>query len=205
MKVYVLKNPRSQIPVAIFSDPDPAKEMLERIFVDYDYPKDNCIEVFELDPLKELTNNGIYPWAVKVDVIDNEAFVESLGSLELLFDKEKLSYEKGGKYAIAHVFAPDAERAEARALELWDIRKQEGGYVKSGSIYTVSFGSNGDIMNVDKKTTFYYDDELSADEISQNSRFVSVEVMTDDIAVAIDRAKKMYDAWINKEAEAWDV
>jgi hypothetical protein len=150
MKVYMLKTPSGQLPVGIFSDYEDACDLAQSMFRLCSVTESKCIEEFELDPLKEKRDKGIYPWAVHINVVSEETEIGTLGTL---FDKETVMYTQG-KLATAYVFAPNEEEAENRALDLWSEYQAGEDSVRAVSIFTITLDENGEVSSVNKMVAY---------------------------------------------------
>jgi hypothetical protein len=201
MKVYMLKNPSGQIPVGIFSEYETALEISSHLFCTHSDTalEARSIEEFEIDPIKEKTDMGFYPWAVEVNVINQDT---RLVSFNKLFTEESIEYNQG-KVAIACVFAPNEEEAENRALELWADHQDTEDSVKAISIFTVRMDENGEVSEVRKMVA--YSQQLNIkDQVKTHSNSVEARVLADTIDEAIAKARELYDKWIDDQLEFMD-
>jgi hypothetical protein len=183
--------------MGIFSEYTLAADLAERAFrtcsiTDFEH----CIEEFELDPLKEKMDNGIYPWAVYIKVVDQDTEITTLGTL---FYKEHLDYTQG-PLACAYVFAADEEEAENRALELWEEYQSGEQPIKSILVFTIILDADGEISNMNRMTAYTQNLHLE-DSIKAYNNSVEVRVIADNIDEAITRARALYDKWIDEGLE----
>jgi hypothetical protein len=203
MKVYMLKTPSGQLPVGIFSSYEEACDLAQSMFRLCSVTEAKCIEEYELDPLAEMRESGIYPWAVHINVITKETEVGTLGTL---FDKEHVMYTQG-KLATAYVFAPNEEEAENKALELWEDYQTGADAIKAISIFNVSLDENGEITEARKMIAYTQQTDLK-DEIkdfyARGRSSVDVRVLADSIDEALTKAREMYDVWIDDQIGLMD-
>jgi hypothetical protein len=203
MKVYMLKTPSGQLPVGIFSSYEEACDLAQSMFRLCSVTEAKCIEEFELDPMAEMREKGIYPWAVRINVITKEAEVGTLGTL---FDEEHVTYTQG-QLATAYVFAPNEEEAENKALELWEDYQAGADAIKAVSIFSVSLDENGEITDARKMIAYTQQTDLK-DEIkdfyARGRSSVDVRVLADSIDEAIIKARELYDNWIDSQLDMMD-
>lgn len=191
-KVYMLKHPTRQLPMGIFSDYTTAADIVEKAFR---LDCGQCIEEFELDPLKEKLALGLYPWAVYINVITKETDITVLGTL---FTDEFVDYSHG-HLACAYVFATNEEEAENRALEIWEDNPQIE--IKVFSIFKVTLDGNGEISSVDKTTTYTTDGAVTQPTVKLRNENVEIRVLAESIDEAITEARKRYSMWIADQME----
>lgn len=200
MKVYMLKEPSYQLPVGIFSSYDRAVDLAQSMFRLCSVTEAGCIEEFQLDPLQDKTDEGIYPWAVKIDVVTKETEIETLREL---FYKERVNYLQH-RSARAFVFAPNEEEAENRALELWeDYQKESRRPIKAVSIFTVDLDEDGEVENL-RRFTAYTQEENLVNTIKGHAKKVEARVIADSADEAIIVAREMYDQWIDEQLGLMD-
>lgn len=203
MKVYMLKTPSGQLPVGIFSSYEEACDLAQSMFRLCSVTEAKCIEEFELDPLAEMRENGIYPWAVHINVVTKETEVGTLGTL---FEKEHVMYTQG-KLATAYVYAPNEEEAENKALEMWEEYQQGADAIKAVSIFTVSLDENGEITDARKMIAYTQQPDIK-DEVrdfyARGSSRMDIRVLADSIDEAIVKAREVYDKWIDDQLGLMD-
>lgn len=200
----MLKTPSGQLPVGIFSSYEEACDLAQSMFRLCSITEAQCIEEFELDPLAEMRERGIYPWAVHINVVSEETEVGTLGTL---FDKECIMYTQG-KLATAYVFAPNEEEAENRALDLWADYQDGADPVKAISIFTFVLDENGEIASAHKVVAYTQHPDIK-DEIKDHFAYaktarVEARVIADNIDEAIVKARDLYDKWIDAQLGIMD-
>jgi hypothetical protein len=199
MKVYMLKTPSGQVPVGIFSEYEKATDLAQSMFRLCSVTEAQCVEEFELDPLKELTEVGIYPWLVNINVTNQDT---ELGTLNELFKEEHIVYTQG-KLAKAYVYGPNEEEAENRALELWADYQDTEDSIKAISIFTVRMDENGDVSDVRKMVAYSQHPDIK-NQVKTHSNSVEARVLADTIDEAIATARELYDKWIDDQLEFMD-
>lgn len=196
-KIYMLRHPGTKVPVAIFSDYETPMDLASRLFrscslADYE----NCLEEWDLDPLKDKLDKGIYPWTVYINVVTNET---NIADIPEIFTKESIDYAQG-KLAKALVFAADEESAENRASELWMDYQSGEESIKPISVYRVKIDEEGEIDEISRTIAYTPNTDIN-DVVKELSRHVEIRVVADSLDSAIEKARIKYDTWIDEQVD----
>ena len=190
MKIYMVKDPSSQLPLGFFSNYEWALGVAAAMFPSYE--EHHCLEEHELDPLKEQIEQGLFPWTIEINVSDGETRVGARGKL---FNTEAVHYFQGPA-ALCEVFAATDEEAENRAQELW-AEYNDKKVVRADIIWSIDFDEEAEVRSVHRYNS--YSTEEVADSIQARGINVTARVVAATIQEAIEKAGKLYDAWIDKQ------